>query len=373
MIYLDNNATTRPDPKSLNKSVELISNNYGNPSSIHQMGLIAKDFIENARSQVANSIGAKTNEVFFTSGGTEANNIALNVPSCPKNLIFGSNIEHSSVYNLIYNRIEVDENGHLDLDLLEERLRTARQVKRRVGEDKIIVAVMFANNETGVILDPYLKIRGICDRYNAFLHIDGVQGYKKEDPSKFNVGVLQPETLSLSAHKIHGLKGVGAVYIREDVQQHYSSIFKGGSHENGFRPGTENILGIVNMGIVASKSIDYKVKELRDYFESKFPEAEVNGDKENRLDNTSNLYFSMINDLELFLELLSTNGLMVSGQSACSSGMPAPSRVLKNMYGAMSNRLNGSIRVSFSEETTLEDTNKAIDIIKNVIKEIENG
>lgn len=367
MIYLDNNATTKPNNNMLHSVCNAVGSYYGNPSSLHECGQQSRNLIEEARQQVASYIGAKPTEIIFTSGGTEANNIALaDVESRYIKII--SAVEHSSVSKRPrVLKVGVDSEGLLDLDKLE------RMVKNFTSP--CLVSVMMANNETGVILDPYGELLKLKNRYGFLLHVDAVQGFGKLPIDLSSQGI---DMLTISAHKAHGLKGVGALYVKSDLQNisYPNPLLVGGSHESGYRPGTENLLGVLSLGYMAHKlhtddnygGLCADIKRKRDWFEEQLSDvSEVNGSRQHRIHNTSNLYFPDIDDLTLFLEVLSQNGVCASGQSACSSGLAEPSRVLTEMYGASSPKLHGSVRFSLSVETTDEELQEAVDIIRDVV------
>lgn len=359
----------------LNSVSEAVFNYYGNPSSIHRCGSESRDQIENARQQVASALGAKPTEIIFTSGGTEANNIALADVNARFAKIISA-VEHSSIFNLTRSLpkgsatsvARVNKDGTLNLEDLKSILST-------VKAEGFIVSVMLANNETGVILDPEGDLLKLKEEYGFLLHLDAVQGFGK---LPINLSDLNVDMLSVSAHKLHGLKGAGALFVRERLQrQSYPDpLFLGGSHESNFRPGTENLMGILSLGYMAEKmSSDrhYKgrlgdIKAKRDWFETELADiSQINGSKENRIDNTSNLYFPEISELNLFLEILSERNLCVSGQSACSSGLAEPSRVLTEMFGVESPVPKGSIRFSLSVDTTQEEMVEAVSIIREAI------
>lgn len=364
MIYLDNNATTRPDFAVMIEASNETYESFGNPSSWHEPGYDAKDLLETARCSVAQSLNAKPSEIIFTSGGTEANNLALSYNK--KYVGFaGSEIEHSSVDKILTKKFKVLPEGFVDLVEVEDF------VKKHKNPRSLVISVMLANNETGVVLDPDGALAHWKDKYGFVLHIDAVQGLGK---FKIDVGNLNVDLLTVSAHKVYGPKGVGALYIRKESGNKPNPIFAGGAHEWGFRPGTENIFGIVAFGKVCDKYCDELLTDstVRDYFESELVDiARVNGSEQHRVYNTSNLFFPAIKDLDAFLERLSMNGVAASGKSACSSGMPAPSRVITKMYNK--ERAEASVRFSFAHNSTKEEAAKAVVIIKEIMNEVENG
>lgn len=360
MIYFDNNASTKPDQNALNAAVNEVSRYYGNPSSLHTLGLDARDSIEEARADLASSINAIPSEIVFTSGGTEANNIALNT-----NLgMLCSAVEHSSVYNnpSKVDEIRVNQDGELDLNDLEEKL------KRTLA--KKFVSVMLVNNETGTILDLSQSLTVLKEKYGFVLHIDAVAAYGKID---IDVKSLNADFLSLSGHKIGALKGIGALYVKKG--SHANKIVYGGSQELGRRPGTENHIGICTFGYMAKKiktayyqeRIEKAIK-IRDFLEDKLKEvAQVNGSKQHRVWNTSNMFFPEITDRDDFLDRLSANGLCVSAGSACRSG-EVNSRVLEAMYGKDNDVASKSIRFSLSADNTINEAEEAVKIIMQCLQ-----
>lgn len=368
--YLDNNASTQPCPGMLEQITKIVQGKYANPSSPHSFAEEAKGALALARRQVASALGCNFGEVVFTSGGTEANGIALQAAPELGETVACSAVEHPSVSRCAIEKVKVSPEGFIDCEHLEEVVLKLRQWSPRV-----IVAVMYANNETGVLVDPFNKVSSICEKHGVHLHIDAVQAFGKVP---LDINSLGADTLSISAHKAHGLKGVGALFIRDGFKP--APAFCGGSHEFGFRPGTENQIGILSLGYVSEKiqSKEYQdllsqVKIRRDNLEDMLADiSEVNGSREHRLDNTSNLYFPDVPDNDLLIDELQAAGVYVSGKSACSSGMPTPSRVLRAMYGDQSDRHEKSIRVSLSVYTTDEEIEYAAKTIRKVVEDLSN-
>lgn len=351
----------------LNSAKEVVCQSYGNPSSLHFAGQEAKETIEWSREEVAAALGASSSEIIFTSGGTEANTLAY-LDILGKFVKITTAVEHSSISKCFSDFVlPVSAKGFPDFNMLEDLLKTFDRPS--------LVSVMMANNETGVISDPENILLELKDKYNFVLHVDAVQGFGK---LPIDINSMPIDLLSISAHKVHGLKGAGALFIRKDLEDYPQPLFVGGSHERNYRPGTENQIGIYSLGYMANKMhLDsfYKertvdIKQKRDSFESKLADiSELNGDQTHRTCNTSNLYFPDITDLDLFLELLSENGVAASGKSACTSGMPAPSRVLKAMFGEGSPRLDGSVRFSLSVNTSDEELSDAVSIIRDTVEQ----
>lgn len=365
MIYLDNNATTRPDLSIMLEAMNETYGSFGNPSSWHEAGYDAKDLLEQARCSVAKAIGAKPSEVVFTSGGTEANNIALTYPAriC-------SAVEHSSVWSRLNDSpIGVAENGSVDVSRLEQTLKLKEKDPRQT-----VVSVMLANNETGMVLDIASELRRLKDTYGFILHIDAVQGLGK---LSIDVTDIQADLLTISGHKCYAPKGIGALFIRKNLEYKPDTLFSGGAHEKGYRPGTENIFGAVAFGKACDKYCSKEAlsaisSEVRDYFESLLSDiSDVNCKSAQRVFNTSSLYFPDIVDIDVFLDRLSINGLYASGKSACSSGMPAPSRIITVLFGE--EKAKGTVRFSFAHDSTKEEAEKAVSIIRQTIREVKDG
>lgn len=370
MIYLDNNASTAPNKNMLSAMVEEVAQNYGNPSSSHASGWQAEDLLDEAREKVAAAFDW-SDMVVFTSGGTEANSIALG--SQGNSRIFCSTVEHSSVLKNVCGEemlIPVNKYGIIDLDVLESKLKK--------GSGPTVVSVMYANNETGVISDPEDQISRLKELYGFVYHVDAVQGFGKSLEFKIP---RNADMVSVSGHKFHALKGAGALLTRPDLHADSKPLFTGGTHEFGIRPGTENQSGIFSLGYMADKissDIFYKkmiaeVGRKRDRFESMLQDvARVNGSRRYRVLNTSNLYFPDVSDPDLFLNMLSDRGVMASGRSACTSGMPMPSRVIRAMYGDRCVQQAGTLRFSLSVNTTDVEIDEAVNIIKGTLEEYKD-
>ncbi|OGF63144.1 MAG: cysteine desulfurase NifS [Candidatus Fischerbacteria bacterium RBG_13_37_8] len=372
VIYLDNNATTKVDPEVLDAMLPFLRDSYGNPSSIHSFGgNIGRD-IDKARQNVADLVGAENDyEIVFTGTGTESDNLALLGTVAyykEKNHIITTRVEHPAIlslckklerdgYRVTY--VPVDREGNLDVEMLRDT----------VNDDTAIVSVMYANNETGVInpveeIGAFLKERGIQ------FHIDAVQGAGKMslDVNKFHCNLL-----SLSAHKFHGPKGIGALYVRRGTRMR--PILHGGHQEKGRRPGTENVAGIVGMGKAAELALKHlpdekRVRMLRDKLENgilkAFKNSHLNGDKEKRVPNTTNIGFEYIEG-EAILLYLDERRIAASSGSACSSGSLEPSHVLRAM-GVPFTSAHGSIRFSLSRFNIEEE----IDYVLSVMPEVVN-
>jgi len=379
MIYLDYNATTPVPPEVFEAMEPFWRELYGNPSSIHQGGERVARQLRRSRREVASLLGAhEESEIVFTSGGTESNNAALRSAvsqGTGKRRIVTTAVEHSSILKtaraLREEGIEmitlpVSREGELD----QERLRES------LTEDTALVSVMMANNETGVIF-PIEEIGQVIREKGILFHVDAVQGVGKVS---FSLARLPIDFLSLSAHKFGGPKGSGALYIRKGTP--FRPLLFGGSQERGRRAGTENVPAIAGLGAACQRlqrvflEETEKVRELRDDFEDsvlvRIPGVAVNGNRLNRLPNTSNLAFEGV-DAEALLILLDQEGICASSGSACLSGAPEPSHVLKAM-GLSDREAKSSVRFSFGPENTSEEVGKVLELLErfvNRLREIE--
>jgi cysteine desulfurase len=380
MIYLDNNSTTQPDHNMLNAAQEVIYRSYGNPSSQHEIGMDARDILEDARVKVAKVINARPSEIIFTSGGTEANNLALNKTwyGATEDSVITFKTEHSSVWTNCGYELDVDEGGLADTSPLERAFH--------ITPKRTIVSCMLVNNETGVIQDPENSLFDLKQSRGFILHVDAVQAFGKIPIDVSNTPI---DMLSISAHKIHGLKGVGALYLSKEMQELKHSkisarnliepIFRGGPQERGLRPGTPNMIGIYSLGYMANKLISNtfymerikKIKHKRNLLERLLDDvAQPNGNTAHRADHVSNLYFPELKtNAEEFVDYLSERGVYASVGSACNSNMmDKPSRVLTAMYGEKSDRSNKSLRFSLSVNTTDYQIGETARIIKEGVK-----
>jgi cysteine desulfurase len=373
-IYLDNNATTNIAPEVLEEMLPYLKEMYGNPSSTHTFGGQLRRRIEEARARVAKLLNAETEEIIFTSCGTESNNTAIMsaVESLPqKKHIVTSAVEHPAVVNFCkylerkgYRTtfIPVDKQGRLRLD----------EFSKAIDDDTAIVSLMYANNETGVIF-PLMEIGEMLKDRGVLFHTDAVQAVGK---TPIDLKKLPVDMLSLSGHKLHAPKGVGALYVRKGTS--FSPYMIGGHQEHGRRAGTENVASIVGLGRACElagenlySEMSY-LKGLRDKLETallKFcPDAMVNGDTENRLPNTTNISFEYVEG-EAILLRLNEFGVCASSGSACTSGSHAPSPVLKAM-AVPATAIHGSVRFSLSRYNTAEEVEKVIEIMPGIIKEL---
>jgi cysteine desulfurase len=377
VIYLDNNATTAIAPEVREAMLPYLDANFGNPSSAHSAGRAAREAVDSARTSVARLIGADEQEIVFTSGGTESDNWAVRgaLRARPQSRhIVTTRVEHEAVRKLCeelettgyeVSWIEVDEQGTLDLDQLRESLRP----------DTALVSVMLANNETGVVF-PIDEIAGLVkSRSSALVHVDGVNAVGK---IAIDLRETQVDLFALSAHKFHGPKGVGALFIREGVQLRPSAI--GGQQEAGRRAGTEAVHQIVGLGAAAELVKDLsamdRVRELRDKLESAIltdiDEASLNGTDvvSRRLPNTSNISFENLNG-EAILAKLDAAGVSVSTGSACNSRDHRVSPVLQAMNIPYSKSM-GSIRFSLGRYNRVEEIEPTLQVVRRAISELRD-
>ena len=376
-IYFDNNATTRVAPEVLEAMIPYLSDFYGNPSSIHRFGGQLAAHIETAREQVAAMLGAAyPTEILFTSCGTESDSSAIlsAVSCCPKrHKIVTSCVEHPAVLNLCRDlerkgyriaEIPVDSKGRLDME----------RAREMIDDDTVIVSVMWANNETGNI-HPVAELAELAHRAGALFHTDAVQVAGK---IPLNLKDLNIDMLSISGHKFHAPKGVGALYIRRGTRFH--PFVLGGHQESGRRAGTENIASIIGMGKAAELSLAHLAEEqnqvrfLRDKLEKTvletIPAVRVNGDVEHRLPNTANISFEYIEG-ESILLLLDMDGICASSGSACTTGSLEPSHVMRAM-GVPYTAAHGAIRFSFSRYNTEAEVDFTLSKLPGVIERLRN-
>lgn len=371
--YFDNAATTQVNQDVIKEMLPYFSIEYGNPSSLYSIGRRAKRALEEARRKIANIINCKPNEIYFTSCGTESDNLAIKgIAYANKEKgkhIITSKIEHPAVLNTCK---ELEEQGYkvTYLDVDQNGIVNVEQLKASIKTDTILITIMFANNEIGTI-QPIEKIGKIAKENNIIFHTDAVQamGNLKIDVKKLNINAL-----SMSAHKFYAPKGIGALYVGEDVN--FKQIQNGGHQEKNKRAGTENLAEIVGM----SKALELiyknfenhnnKIKELRDYYiekiQSNIVDSKLNGDRINRLPGNANMSFKNINAEELLFKL-DDKGICASAGSACSSGSTSPSHVL-TAIGLPPEWANGTLRVTIGMNNTKEE----VDYLINALVEIVN-
>ena len=369
-IYADNAATTKPSEHVISEMVRVMRNAYGNPSSIHSMGGDALDELETARKTIADILGCTPSEIVFTSGGSEADNQALlsayTGAKAGKKHIVSTAFEHHAVLHTLdrlreqgfdVTLVPVNENGIVKPEDIENAIR----------DDTALVSVMYANNEIGTI-QPVGDIGKICREHGVLFHTDAVQAFGNIAVSLENIDML-----SLSAHKFHGPKGVGLLYVRRGCE--LIPLINGGGQEKGRRAGTENLPGIVGMAAAmkdAAENLAEKSRNLtakRNYIISelkKIPHSVLNGDEENRLPGNINMCFEGIDGEPLIL-MLDLRGIEASSGSACTSGSLEPSHVLRAI-GRNPEIARGSLRLSIGEDITEDD---ARSIVKNVTETVE--
>lgn len=376
-IYLDNAATTMVNPKVVDAMMPFFTEYYGNPSSIYSFAGKAKEAVEDARAAIAGILGAKTEEIYFTGGGSESDNWALKATaemygSKGKHIITSS-IEHHAIlhtcdylekqgFEITY--VGVDENGRIKLDELKEAIRP----------DTILISVMAANNEIGTI-QPLKEIGAIAKEHGILFHTDAVQAFAH---IPINVDEMNIDMLSASGHKINGPKGIGIMYIRKGVK--IGSFIHGGAQERKRRAGTHNVPGIVGMGVAAKIATEemqermaYECK-LRDHLIERvlteIPYSRLNGDRTNRLPNNTSFCFRFIEG-ESMLILLDQAGICGSSGSACTSGSLDPSHVLLAI-GLPHEIAHGSLRLTLSEQTTMEEIDYTVDELKKIIERLRS-
>jgi len=376
MIYFDNNATTMVDPRVRDAMLPFLAERYGNPSSTHRFGQDSRQAIEEARVRVASLIGCDVREIIFTSGGTESDNAAivgLLAARAPRKVIVISAVEHSAVrepaagltkLGLEVERIGVRADGTLALDRLEELLA------RRAAEIAL-ASIMWANNETGVIFDVH-AVADLCRKHAVPLHVDGVQAAGK---IPVNVHAMGLDLMSASAHKFHGPKGAGALYVRRGVR--WQPWVRGGPQERDRRGGTENVAGVVGMGAAAELAAlaladgqtPARIAALRDRLQAgileHIPDAHVIGGQTPRVPNTTNIGFAGL-EAEAILLLLSERDICASAGAACSSGSLEPSPVLRAM--GVNDRIgHGAVRWSLSRFTTESEIDNVLEVLPGII------
>ncbi|MCX7745417.1 MAG: aminotransferase class V-fold PLP-dependent enzyme [Clostridia bacterium] len=370
-IYLDNNSTTSVLKEVLQSMMQVLEDNYGNPSSIHHFGLRAKEVLETSRRSVAEFLGAQPQNIIFTSGGTESNNLVIRGYSetlCSKKHFITTTVEHSSVLK-VFEKIESLGHRVTYLPVDNFGMLHTNQIEEAIEKDTAMISVMAANNETGVIF-PVNEIGEIAKKHRILFHCDAVQGAGK---IPINIHDFNVDFLTISAHKFHGPKGVGALFIRNSTLIEALSL--GGNQEKGKRSGTEALANIVGMGNaceIAKMEMENAISQmayLRDYLEDNimqlYSNARVNGIKEARVCNTSNICFRNFSSTFL-LEELSNQGVLVSHGSACSSRYNEGSHVLRAM-GLDDMEVSSSIRFSLSKQTTKAQIDKTLEVLHGIL------
>ena len=375
IIYLDNAATTRTSPEVVDAMLPYFTENFGNASAIYSIGSSNKEVISKARAQIAGILGARENEIYFTAGGTESDNWALKA-TCDAYAdkgkhIITTRIEHHAILHTCeylekkgfeVTFVNVDENGVVKMD----------ELKAAIRPDTILISVMFANNEIGT-LQPIKEIGELAHEKGILFHTDAVQAFGQVP---INVDELHIDMLSSSAHKLHGPKGIGFLYIRKGVK--IRSFIHGGAQERKRRAGTENVPGIVGYAkaaVMAQETMTERIEKetaLRDYLidrvMNEIPYTKLNGHRTLRLPNNANFSFRFIEG-ESMLIMLDDKGICGSSGSACTSGSLDPSHVLLAI-GLPHEIAHGSLRLTLSEETTKEEIDYTVDNLKQIVEKL---
>lgn len=377
LIYLDNAATTKTAPEVVEAMLPYFTEHYGNPSSIYGFAAANKEVITGCREKIAGILGAKSEEIYFTAGGSESDNWALiaaaEAYAAKGKHIITSKIEHHAIlhtceylekkgYEVTY--LDVDEAGLVDLE----------QLRASIREDTILISVMFANNEIGTI-QPIGEIGQIAREHGILFHTDAVQAFGQVP---INVDELHIDMLSASGHKFNGPKGIGFLYIRRGVK--IRSFIHGGAQERRRRAGTENVPGIVGIGAAAERAERTRIErtgkeqEVRDYLirriESEIPYCRLNGDRVKRLPNNVNFSFRFVEGESLLIRL-DMKGICASSGSACTSGSLDPSHVLLAI-GLPHEIAHGSLRMTLSEEITKEEADYVVEVLKEIVQDLRN-
>ena len=375
MIYADNAATTKIAPAVLEAMMPYLTEEYGNASSLYEHGSRAKQGVEKAREQVANAIGALPREIYFTAGGSEADNWAIKgvaraMAKKGKKHIISTKFEHHAVLHTL-NALEKEGFEVTLLDVHENGVVRVEELEAALREDTGLVTVMYANNEIGTV-QPITEIGALCKEKKIIFHTDAVQAVGNVP---IDVKAQNIDLLSMSGHKFHGPKGVGALYIRRGVI--IPNLIDGGAQEFGRRAGTENTPGIVGMGAAIEQAVATmderakKCREISDYIIDnalKIERSRLNGDRQKRLPGNVNMCFEGIEGESLLL-MLDLKGICASSGSACTSGSLDPSHVLLSI-GLKHEVAHGSLRLSFSDDNTLEDAKYIIEQLKPIVERL---
>ena len=374
-IYADNAATTKISQTAMKAMISAMENSYGNPSSIHQIGMAANDALQTAREQIARCLGCMPKEIFFTSGGTESDNQAIVSAAMlgakqNKRHIISTAFEHHAVLHTLRRLKEQGFEIQL-LDVGAEGNITAAQVEEAIRPDTCLVTVMFANNEIGSIL-PIAEIGEVCRAHGVLFHTDAVQaaGHIPVNVKKQNIDML-----SLSAHKFHGPRGIGALYVKRGIE--LTSLMEGGGQERGKRPGTENLPAIMGMAAALKEECSLmeenaaRVAAMRDRLLQglfQIPHSILNGPRDNRLPGNVNFCFEGVSGESLLL-LLDSKGICASSGSACASGALDPSHVLLAL-GLSPEIAQGSLRISLDISNTEEEIDYMLEVIPQVVEQL---
>ncbi len=375
--YFDHAATTAVSEQVLKSMLPYFSIEYGNPSSMYGIARNARRAVEDAREKIAHVINAKKNEIYFTSGGSESDNLAIKgiayANKAKGNHIITSKIEHHAIletcetlekegFEVTY--LNVDENGIVNIE----------ELKNAIKENTILISIMFANNEIGT-LQPIKEIGEIARQKNIYFHTDCVQamGNCLIDVKEMNI-----DSLSMSGHKIYGPKGIGVLYVKEGIE--FQKLQNGGHQERNKRAGTENVPGMIGMGTALELAYEQfeqhtkHLENLRNYYleqvEKRIPNVKLNGDRNKRLVGNANISFIGVDGEELLLRL-DEQGICASAGSACSTGSSMPSHVL-TAIGLQPETAMGALRTTFGRENTREDVDYLIDNLDRIVKELRN-
>lgn len=376
-LYLDNAATTKTAPEVLEAMLPYFTEKFGNPSSVYTFAAGNKEVVDVQRDRIAATLGAKSNEIYFTAGGSEADNWALKAIAeayrSKGNHIITTKIEHHAI---LHTAQYLEKNGYevtyLDVDG-DGKVRL-EDLKKAIRPETILISIMFANNEIGTI-EPIKEIGQIAHEHGILFHTDAVQAYGQ---LLINVDECQIDMLSASGHKLNGPKGIGFLYIRKGVK--IRSFIHGGAQERKRRAGTENVPGIVGMGTAAKRAADTREErtanevEVRDYLIDRvlkeIPYSRLNGHRTDRLPNNANFSFRFIEG-ESLLIMLDGKGICASSGSACTSGSLDPSHVLLAI-GLPHEIAHGSLRLTINEEITKEDIDYVVENLKAIIERLRN-
>ena len=373
MIYLDNAGTTKVSKKVLKAMMPYFSGIYGNASSLHSIGQQAKEVLEQARERVAKCLNAQASEIFFTSGGTESDNWAIET-ACTfgklqgKNHIITSAFEHHAILNTLKEK-EKQGFSFTYLPVYENGIIKPQDLEKAITDKTCFVSIMMANNEIGTI-QPIKELAQICQKHNIIFHTDAVQAVGHIQVDVKNLGI---NMLSISGHKFHGPKGVGVLYCKKGTP--LFSFIKGGAQEKSKRAGTENVAGAVGLSVALENAtremtkVGAKETILRNLLLSelsKIPHSKINGDKEKRLPNNFNMSFEGIEGESLLL-LLNEKGICASSGSACTSGSLDPSHVLLAI-GLPHEVAHGSLRLTLSKYTTKKDIQYVIKVVPQIVE-----
>ena len=376
-VYADNAATTPVSKRVVEAMLPYMTEHYGNPSSLYEVGQVAHKAVEKARQQVADALGADSKEIFFTSGGSEADNWAIRGAAAlgakkGKKHIITTKFEHHAVLHTV---ATLEKQGFTVtyLDVYENGIVRVEDVEKAITDETCLVTVMYANNEIGTV-QPIAEIGKLCRDKGVLFHTDAVQavGHIKIDVKEQNIDML-----SLSGHKFHATKGIGALYCKKGLR--LPNLIEGGAQESGRRAGTENVPGIVGLGVAITDMCEHleenakKVSALRDkLFEgaSKISHSRINGDTQHRLPGNFSMCFEGVEGESLLL-MLDFKGVCASSGSACTSGSLDPSHVLLSI-GLKHEVAHGSLRLSLSENNTEEDVDYILEVLPPIIDRLRS-